>query len=120
MFTAAGCWKKCFFTLTQDILSFADLNDKTQILGKIHMKISTILVDDGTFEDGELRLNSGLIDVRLKAASIKEKVNWKNALTKAQIKDAKQHIHEQRLEAAKNENYKAAINSQNNSSFDSD
>ena len=49
----------------------------------MHMEISKI-VNGGAQEDCELRLHSGLVEVRLRAGSIQAKVEWKNALLKAQ------------------------------------
>ena len=76
-----GVWKKYFFILHQDVLMLTDLNDRATIIGRMHMTITKVLPEDQTYLDGEIRVNSGLFDVRLKASSIKEKVAWKEALS---------------------------------------
>jgi hypothetical protein len=85
---SAGVWRKYFFILHQDVLIFTDINERAKIVGKMHMQISKIIPEDQTSLDGEIRMNSGLIDVRLKASTIKEKINWKNALIAAQKKSS--------------------------------
>jgi phosphorylcholine metabolism protein LicD len=85
---SGGVWKKYFFILHQEVLIFTDINQRTKIIGKVHMQISKVHTEDQTFLDGEIRINSGLIDVRLKAPTIKEKINWKNAFSRAQKKQS--------------------------------
>lgn len=80
MFLGKGTWVKCFFVLSHGILVFTDPNDKTQIKGKLHMQVSKVLNEDRTYLDGEIRINSGLFDIRLRAENIRDKINWKNAL----------------------------------------
>ena len=79
-----GNWVKYFFILHQEVLIFTDLKERTKILGKLHMQISKIIPEDPTHEECEIRLHSGLIEVRLRAPTIKEKINWKNSLNMAQ------------------------------------
>jgi hypothetical protein len=59
----------------------------------MHMTITRVLPEDNTYLDGEFRVNSGLIDVRLRACSIQDKINWKNALALAKKsgKEKSQH-----------------------------
>jgi hypothetical protein len=52
-------------------------------MGKLHMAITKIESDESSKDDCEIKLNSGLVDVVLRAKNIKEKIDWKNALTKA-------------------------------------
>jgi hypothetical protein len=104
MFKAGG-WKKYFFILHHEILVFTDVSNTNQVVGKLHMSVSKLLNEDSTFIDCELRINSGLIDLRLKAASIQEKVNWKNAFIKSQKVDSRQVMLEQRLNRAKDDAY---------------
>jgi hypothetical protein len=92
---ASGVWDKYFFILHQEILIFTDANERTKILGRLHMQVSKILPEDQTFVDGEIRIHSGLMVIRLRAATIKEKINWKNALLAAQ-KKANERQSEQR------------------------
>ena len=49
----------------------------------MHMAITKVLPEDSTFRDGEFRVHSGLIEARLRACSIQDKINWKNALARA-------------------------------------
>lgn len=95
---SGGIWKKYFFILHQEVLIFTEINERSKIKGKIHMHISKIINEDQSFLDGEIRIHSGLIDVRLKAPTIKEKINWKNALGQAQKKqsDGRSSINEQK------------------------
>lgn len=44
------------------------------------MQISTVLPDLQKYGESEIRLHSGLHEVRLRAATIKEKIDWKNTL----------------------------------------
>lgn len=81
---SGGVWKKYFFVLHQDILIITDQIDHTKVLGKMHMQISKIIPEEPKQEENEIRLHSGLIEVRLRAANIKEKINWKNAFTQSQ------------------------------------
>ena len=75
-------WNKYFFILHQEVLLIADMNDRAKIHGKLHMQISKV-INDGVQEECEIRLHSGLVEVRLRASSIKEKVDWKNVLLSA-------------------------------------
>jgi hypothetical protein len=81
---SGGVWKKYFFILHQQILMITDLNERTKIVGKIHMAVSKVLPEEKNDQQGEFKINSGLIEVRLKASTIKEKINWKNMLALAQ------------------------------------
>jgi hypothetical protein len=81
MFSGSSTWKPYYFILHEDVLMFTEVTSKHKILGKLHMQISKILRDEGS--DLEIRLNSGLVDISLRAKNISEKVEWKNALAKA-------------------------------------
>lgn len=80
----AGTWHRHFFVLHDDILIFTELEQKTKILGKMHMKITKVTQDQPGQDELEIRMHSGLVDVRVRAASIKEKINWKNAMQASQ------------------------------------
>ena len=77
---SSGNWKKYFFILHERVLIITDINERSKVVGRLHMEISKILPEKDECQEGEIRMHSGLIEVRLKAASIKEKINWKNAL----------------------------------------
>jgi len=80
---SSGTWTQYFFVLHEQVLLITDLNERTKVLGKMHMAVSKILPEVDSQGENEIRLHSGLIEVHLKAQSIKEKINWKNALTLA-------------------------------------
>jgi hypothetical protein len=80
-FSASTIWKPYYFILHEEVLMFTEVSSKHLILGKIHLQISKILKDEGS--DLEIRLNSGLVDITLRAKNISEKIEWKNALAHA-------------------------------------
>jgi len=49
----------------------------------MHMAISKLLSERPEDNDCDLRIHSGLIEVRLRAMTIKDKIDWKNALSKS-------------------------------------
>jgi hypothetical protein len=70
--------------LNDQVLLINDLTDRTKVLGKLHMQVSKILPSEKGQAENEIRLHSGLVELHLRAPTIKEKINWKNALTFAQ------------------------------------
>ena len=76
---SSGSWRKFFFVLHERILIVCDFKDHSKVIGRLHMEISKVLPEKDDQLEGEIRLNNGLQDVRLKASTIKEKINWKNA-----------------------------------------
>lgn len=54
-----------------------------KVLGKIHMEIAQLLPSKNGDKDSDLRLHSGLVELWLGAPSIKEKVQWHNAISDA-------------------------------------
>ena len=81
---SSGSWKKYFFILHERVLIICDFNERSKIVGRLHMEISQVLPEKDDQQEGEIRLHSGLFEVRIKASSIKEKINWKNAFHMAQ------------------------------------
>lgn len=63
---------------------FMEVDNRTKIIGKLHLAVSRLIPDQQDQGECEIRLNSGLIDVWLKANTIKEKIQWKNAFNDSQ------------------------------------
>ena len=78
---SSGVWTKYFCILHEQVLLITDVNQRSNIVGKLHMQISKILPSGQ--DEVEIKLHSGLVEVRLKAESIKQVIEWKNALTNA-------------------------------------
>ena len=72
IFYGSATWKPFYFILHEDVLMFTEAASNQKILGKIHMLISKILRDEGS--DLEIRLNTGMVDISLRAKNISEKI----------------------------------------------
>ena len=60
-------WKTYYFILHEEILMFTEINNRQKISGKLHMAISKIESDENSKDDCEIKMNSGLVDVTLRA-----------------------------------------------------
>ena len=83
LFTSEN-WQPFFFSLKNQILTFSDENDKIKTRGCLHMAISKLLPEMRTDSDCDIRIYSGLVELRLRAYSIKDKVDWCNAINRSQ------------------------------------
>ena len=69
--------------LNRHILILLDNKANGKVLGKIHMEIAQLLPAKDGDADCDLRLHSGLVELWMSAPSIKEKVQWHNAISDA-------------------------------------
>lgn len=54
-------WKRYYFILHQEVLMFTEVDNKANIIGKIHMQISQVR----DHEESEFIIDSGTIELRL-------------------------------------------------------
>jgi oxysterol-binding protein-related protein 3/6/7 len=76
-----GGWTKYYFILHQEMLYQLDKKDG-KLMGQIHMQVAKVQND----KDDKLviRVFNGTNEIALRASSIKEMVEWSNALHTAQ------------------------------------
>ena len=87
-------WKKYFFVLHEDILLMLDFPSKKQLLGQIHLKVTTFKASGGAvsrlgdeadchnIDANEFLLDSGkLLQLRLRAPNIQEFNEWQNTFS---------------------------------------
>ena len=75
--------RQYFFVLKNQVLTFSEEKDKSKTLGQLHMAISTILPEQPNDTDCDIRLHSGLVELRLRAPTIKDKIDWINAFNRS-------------------------------------
>ena len=87
-----GTWRECFFVLHEDILRIMDYPSKKRLIGQMHLKITKISKVGGGGENAngvqqeacEFVFDcGGLFNVRVRAPSVAEYVEWSNALSNA-------------------------------------
>ena len=66
LFTSAT-WQQCFFILKNRILTITDEKDKSKTLGQMHMSVSKLLPEQVSDGDCDIRVHSGLVELRLRA-----------------------------------------------------
>lgn len=70
-------WKPYFFILYEDTLNYMD-EKKQKLQGSIHLKIAK--VSSSQTDPLLLKIFNGTSEMELKARTIKEKVEWMNAI----------------------------------------
>ena len=74
-----GSWIQYYFILHEDTLIQLD-KKQGKPLGSIHMKVAKILPSPDKNDKLQMQIFNGTNDVILRASSIKELVEWTNAL----------------------------------------
>ena len=69
--------------LTKNILVLHDGVEEGKVIGRLHMQVSMLVPAKPSDNDCDIRLNSGLVELRLRAPTIGEKCKWHNALSNA-------------------------------------
>ena len=76
-------WVRNFFSLKNQILQFYDEKQKKSTFGQIHMAISMVLPEQPGDSDCDIRIDTGLVELRIRAMNIKDKIDWLNALNRS-------------------------------------
>ena len=72
-----------YAVLKRNILVLFDSKESGNVVGRVHMQIATLAPVRSTDNDCDFRLNSGLVELCLRAPSIGDKCQWHNALSDA-------------------------------------
>ena len=72
-----------FGKLTRNVLELHDGKEEGKVSGRVHMQISMLAPSKPSDDDCDIRIHSGLVELRLRLPSIGDKCKWHNALSDA-------------------------------------
>jgi hypothetical protein len=66
--------------LRDGLLIFSDAFDNCKVLGRVHMSVAKVLENSKEDEATDLKIHTGMFDIKVRTNSIQEKIQWQNAL----------------------------------------
>ena len=62
--------------LRDELLVFMDAFDTSKVLGRVHMSVARVLENSKEDEETDLKIHTGMFDIKVRTDSIQEKIRW--------------------------------------------